>query len=227
MTAQTVETITNPNGSRQYNVGEFNYPSVTTIRDATESKDKQANLRKWQHKMDRINGNGSANRYAADRAQEGKDIHQQIADYIKGETSELPNSPYLNKAGSMLRLFRQTHWHVEYFLAHPHPQGYAGTLDLIAPFEDTITVFDWTTSKRPKIKAWLSKKFIQCTAYAIAWEKNFHQKPSQVGVIVLTAKGMQLFTDPTEKWEQDWRDRLHLFYERELWKDLGLNIIAG
>lgn len=221
---QTVEIITNPNGSRQYNSKGFSYPSVTTIINATNSEKERDRLRKWQHKMDEVHGNGSAEQHRNDRAQEGKDLHQQIAEFLKGETSEIPDSPYLNKANSMLRYFRQMNWGVEYFISHPYPQGYAGTLDLITPFEETITVFDWTTSKRPKIKEWLSKKFIQCTAYAIAWEKNFTQKPSQVGVIVLTPKGMQLFTDPIEKWETEWLNRLSYFYEQELWKELGLTL---
>ena len=223
-----MKTLTQENGSRLYETecGQ-RYPSVTTFLGATASHKERERLRKWMHKMDRVQGKGSANAHRENRAEEGKEIHREIELYLKGETSDLPDSPFTNKAVSMLKLFRRFQWGVELFVSHPHPQGYGGTLDLITVFDDELTVFDWTTSKQLKQKGWLGKKFLQTTAYAMAYETMTHDKPTQVGVIVLTPNRMQLFTDSPRNWEKEWRERLNRFYEEEMWQELGLDIRTG
>lgn len=215
---------TKENGSRCYKTETGTYPSVTTILTATASEAERAKLQRWMQKQNQVKGWGAAHQYCSNRAQEGKDIHAEIAAYLEGKHSDLPDSPFTNKAHSMLRLFKQSHCGVEQFISHPHPKGYAGTLDLVTPYDTELTVFDWTTSKRPKIKQWLNQKFLQCTAYAIAYGKTNCKTPTQVGVIVLTPTGLQLFTDSPKEYEKEWRDRLHRFYTEELWHELGLEI---
>ena len=79
----------------------------------------------------------------------------------------------------------QDHIAVEEFVTHPHPYGYAGTPDLVAPFHGKVSIVDWTTSNRQKVKAWVKKKFLQTTAYALAWQEKGIDV-TQAVVVVLT-----------------------------------------
>lgn len=224
--AVTVQTL--DNGGRIYIEAQdeqsVRYPSVTTIRNATASEKERKRLHQWQQKMDRKHGKGASRQKRNDRAQEGITVHELIEQFMKGERTEFPDSKYTTPSKGMIKYLRQSAIAVELYNSHPHPQGYAGTLDLIAHFEDQLTVFDWTTSERLKREEWMGNKFLQATAYGLAYGKRFGETPTQVGAIVLTPQRMQLFTKPLEEFTAEWWERLNRFYKDELWKDLGLNL---
>jgi len=219
-----VSQITN-NGSRLYLADGKSYPSVTTIIKATNDKATAHRLRRWKHKMDKVHGKGKADVISDERAREGTEIHAAIAHYLQGE-GEMPDYPMTHPAKSYLKLFKTCNRGVEMFIKQPHPYGYAGTLDLIADFEGKLTVLDWTTSNRVKIKDWVQHKFLQCAAYANAYYEMTGQKPLQLGVIVLTTKRCQVFTDDPERYGEEWQARLNRFYDEGIAELLGLDIIT-
>lgn len=223
---ETIERVTYPDGARQYNDTLHNYPSVTTVIKATESKNERDRLRNWMHKMDQVHGQGGANQVRTDRATEGKATHKLIEAYIKGELGQYPDDPFLENARSFLNLFRQNHVAVEEFITSPHPYGYAGTPDVVAEFAGKLSIIDWTTSQRIRRKQWIRRKLLQTTAYALAWQVRKHESIEQSVVIVLTKGRPQLFVEDISPYIPQWEERLHRFYDDELWYQLGLELTA-
>ncbi len=219
-----METKTFDNGSRVYIDNEaIIYPSVTTIRSMTSPKGERDRLRRWQHKLDKVHGSGAAVKERDLRASEGKQAHKDIEDYFNGH-GDFPDSEYTRSAGNLLRFFRSKVIASELPVHYPHPNGYAGTLDLLIPFEDKLTVFDFVTSRRPKREEWLENKFLQAAAYSLAYGFSSGEYPSQVGAIVLSPSNFQIFTKPISKFEPMWWSRVHRFYEEEMWRELGLDL---
>ena len=217
------ETITHSDGNRQYNTTHHSYPSVTTVIRATESKMKREKLKKWIHKMNQIHGIEESEQLQQERLNQGKETHRLIEQYIKGEINALPDDPFLDKARNFLNLFRQDHIGVEHFITCDSPYPYAGTIDLLAPFNNQLSVIDWTTTQQLKMKHWLRHKFLQCTAYALACQAQGYDV-EQVIIIVLTHNRPQLFTDAVSTYRNEWEERLFRFYDEELWYDIGLSL---
>ena len=102
-----------------------------------------------------------------------------------------------------------------------HPDGYAGTLDLYAQWDDKETIIDFTTSRRIKQKAWIKSKFIQCTAYAIAHNWLFETAIKNIAVIVLSPNKCQIFEDESSTYQDEWENRLHQFLEGSIETELS------
>lgn len=196
-------------GIRYYETPLGDFPSVTSIIRATESKKEKDKLRKWQQKMDKVYGTGSSDKQKDERAKEGTRTHELIELFMKGELLDPPADNYFPLALPLLKLLRRS-WEGSEIQVY-HPSGYAGTLDMIAEYEGKKTIIDFTTSKRIKQKKWVNNKFLQCAAYAIAHDYLYDSKPTQLCVVALSDR-MQIFTEPITNWEMEWYRRVEQFY---------------
>lgn len=189
-------------------------PSVTTILEATESKEDKDRLRKWQHKQDKIFGEQSKinNENYKNR---GTEIHEAIYKFSHNNIEpETWNWKYEGNAQrwKCLKPFLKSITIIECEIKVWHPSGYAGTADLICSLNDQLTLLDWKTSDRPKKRQWLEKAFVQTAAYAQAWNWNSHLQIEQLSVIVISPQKMQIFTEEdTEKYTKLWEERLAQF----------------
>lgn len=198
------------NGIRYYETPLGDFPSVTTILRETRLKKDAEKLRKWQKKMDQVHGTGAAEKTRDEAAKRGTDIHKAIELFMKGELLNPPSSPYFAKALPLLKYLKSEFRGSE--IRVWHPSGYAGTLDMIALYEDKPTIFDFTTSHRLKQKEWLKEKFLQCTAYAIAHDYLYESKIESLSVVVLTPEQFQIFSDDLITYEKEWVARVEQFY---------------
>ncbi len=193
--------ITLPAGGKFYVTPCGLFPSVTTVLAATKPLSQKQGLQKWYER----NGSEAENlrRAAADR---GKVIHRLIEARFKGEDMECPPDvnefwdeaqKILSAVGSVVASEKQIY----------HPKfHYAGTLDLLAYWRDSLTLFDFKTSHRPKRIQWLTDAKLQIAAYRAAYQYLYGVEIVQGLIAVITPDTVQLFTLEEEDLESSWRE---------------------
>lgn len=187
----------------------FNYPRVTEIIKATESKEKRKRLLKWEKTLEKIHGTEGKDRIKEEILQNGTDLHEAIAIYLYSNTHK--DHPQFNIILPLLKIIEKA---PSIFIEYPlfsHEYQFKGTTDLICSnFENKLTIFDWTTSKNPKRRAWIEHKFIQAGAYSIMAKEDLKLEPEQLCVVVVSQK-LQIFDDSPKKWEDKFLERLEKF----------------
>jgi len=161
---QRLQRITTPEGRLYQTPSGNSYPSVTTI---TGLLGKEAIIA-WRKRV----GDEEANRISTKAANRGTKIHSLCESYLNNEHvepdffhKEMWNSilPELNKIDNVHCL--------ESPLYSDHLQV-AGTVDCIAEYEGKLSVIDFKTSKRIKSREDIHNYFMQCSAYAVAFEER-------------------------------------------------------
>ena len=160
-----LERDTSPDGSRVYKTPSGRaYPSVTTV---TGQYNKAAII-EWRNRV----GEAEANRISSTAAKRGTRVHTLCESYLNNEFVE-PNifdaetfkaiKPYLNNIQDIHCL--------ETPLYSDHLEV-AGTVDCIAKYNNKMSVIDFKTSKRRKSRDDIHNYFMQCSAYAVAFEER-------------------------------------------------------
>ncbi|MDV3002624.1 MAG: hypothetical protein N5P05_004279 (plasmid) [Chroococcopsis gigantea SAG 12.99] len=210
--------ITLPAGGKFYVTPCGLFPSVTTVLAATKPLSQKQGLKKWYER----NGSEADNlrQAAADR---GKVIHRPR---FKGEDIECPPdvNAFWEEAQKVLGAIdsvvasEQTLYHPQYH--------YAGTLDLLAYWRDSFTLFDFKTSHRPKRIQWLTDAKLQIAAYRAAYQYLYGVEIAQGLIAVITPDTVQLFTLEEEELESSWREwslRLEEYQNFSLYDQLFAN----
>ena len=141
-------------GPRTYKVNNLNLPSVTTILQATQSKDKQQGLDKWRERI----GFHEAMEIVQDAAKRGTEMHKVLEKYVNGEG-------YLNLSdeGGIARLMAHEIIHnleplkvvygTEVNLTGKN--RWAGSTDLIGEYDGKPTIIDYKQANKPKREEWI------------------------------------------------------------------------
>jgi genome maintenance exonuclease 1 len=160
-----LERETAPDGTRVYKTPSGKaYPSVTTV---TGLQGKAA-IMEWRRRV----GAEEANRISSRAAKRGTAIHKLCEDWLNNEfvEPELFDVPMWNSLVPLLSRIDNVHC-LETPLYSDHLQV-AGTVDCIAEFDGKVSVIDFKTSKRVKTREEISNYFMQCAAYAVAFEER-------------------------------------------------------
>ena len=190
-----LEQATAPSGARVYRTPSgVLYPSVTTVTGML----KQHIFEKWR---DRV-GEAEANRVSKQAAARGTRIHQLCEDYLSNRSLVFDNlldqSLWSNLEVS-LNDINQIHA-LETRLYSDHLQV-AGTVDCIAQYKGTLSVIDFKTSKREKDKADISDYFMQCAAYAVAFEERTGiPVPQLVIIMAIDDSPTKVFVEQRDNW---------------------------
>jgi len=153
------------NGIRYYLTPEGkHYPSVTTIT----SQYNKDSINKWRESV----GNDVADRISKQATNRGTRFHSLCESYLMGESVKpsifdqenwLKFQPILENITDVQAI--EAGLYSDYLEV-------AGTVDCIAKWNNRISVIDFKTSKRIKKKEEIANYFMQCSAYAIAWEER-------------------------------------------------------
>ena len=162
---------------RFYNIGDINYPSVTSVLGVR----KKVELQQWR---DRI-GENVANWEMGRAARRGTATHNLIENYIKGEPLEersvLPlglfklMKPYVDQINNV---------HCLETVLYSSKYKLAGQVDCIAEYNGKLSVIDFKTANKERKEEWIDNYFLQCTAYALMYEELFKKDIEQVVVII-------------------------------------------
>lgn len=159
-----LERITTPEGRLYATPSGKSYPSVTTI---TGLLGKEAIIA-WRKRV----GEAEANRISTRAANRGTRVHSLCESYLKNEPTEpdIFDAEMFSSLKPLLNKINNIHC-LETPLYSDHLQV-AGTVDCIAEYEGRVSVIDFKSSKRIKKRDDIHNYFMQCAAYAVAFEER-------------------------------------------------------
>lgn len=202
------------NGSRLYEVGDENLPSVTTILDAMS--DKSAIIA-WQKRV----GMEEANKQKKEASGLGTATHKLVENYLLKEESKPKSNLVWQMAEKIskpiitnLHVHMDELWGVECTLFYPGL--YAGTSDCVAVYRGEPAILDFKTSKKIKKREWIENYFLQCTAYALAHNQMFNTDIKNCYILMVDRDGnfkeFDLSTD-FELYSNKWSEIVDKYYE--------------
>lgn len=175
---------TTTNG-RTYLTPEGNsYASITTMLGKSKSEKSKKILETWKNNV----GHEKAAKITKAAAERGTALHTLVEDFLRaaGET-EFPIVG--NKNG---KLFKQIHPYLSrigdiHVIEQPLYSDIlkvAGRVDLIAEFDNKLSVIDFKSSTKEKRESWIEDYLIQETFYSVAFGALFPQRIEQIVTIM-------------------------------------------
>ena len=182
------------NGSRHYNLGGSNLPSVTSILKATQSEEDKAAIEAWKERV----GHKEAERIKNEASSRGSSMHFFIEQFLLGKFN-LGLLDEENKSKKMaveiidngLKNKLTEIWGAEATLYYPGK--YAGTADCIGVYEGKETILDFKQSNKPKKEEYIEDYFLQIGAYSLAHNTVHNSKITQGVILICTVD--RLFQD--------------------------------
>jgi PD-(D/E)XK nuclease superfamily len=189
-----IERATAPDGSRLYSTPSGRaYPSVTTVTGLL----KKAAIMEWRKRV----GEAEANRISSKAANRGTRIHTLCESYLRNEpvAAGLFDVETFDSIKPQLNRINKIHC-LETPLFSDHLQV-AGTVDCIAEYDGKLSVIDFKTSSRLKKREDIHDYFIQCSAYAVAFEERT-QIPVGNLVIIMAVDNEEplIFKEKRDDW---------------------------
>lgn len=199
--------VTSDDGTRVYETPTGKkYPSVTTVTGLL----KKRAILEWRKKV----GDEEANRIASTAARRGTRLHTLCEKHLLNENvsvnmfdQEMWNSvkPHLSDINNIYAL--------ESSLYSNHLEV-AGTVDCIAEYKGKLSVIDFKTSRRVKTRDDIHDYFIQCSAYAVAFEEMTGKPVSRLVVIMGVDNEQPLiFQERRDDWVSEFK-KLRAEYKR-------------
>lgn len=199
--------VTSEDGTRVYETPTGKkYPSVTTVTGLL----KKRAILEWRKKV----GDEEANRIASTAARRGTRLHTLCEKHLLNENvsvnmfdQEMWNSvkPHLSDINNIYAL--------ESSLYSNHLEV-AGTVDCIAEYKGKLSVIDFKTSRRVKTRDDIHDYFIQCSAYAVAFEEMTGNPVSRLVVIMGVDNEQPLiFQERRDDWVSEFK-KLRAEYKR-------------
>ena len=176
-------------GLRHYTVSgeEQKLPSVTTVLGQTQPKEKQESLERWRNKV----GLREAQKITRDAAIRGTAMHKYLEDLLRGQRS-LDLTPLGVEAENMAKIIVERGlndcseiYGIEATLYYPGL--YAGSVDLVAKYQDKVSIIDFKQTNKPKQREWIGDYFLQMAAYGMAHDAVYGTNIEQ-GVIMMCSK---------------------------------------
>lgn len=215
ITSTSVAQVNSVNG-RYYEAQGKRYPSVTRIIAATRNEVECDRLRNWAKKMDKIHVGGGAKLISENARLRGKEIHAFAEAFLLGMNVSVPDEllPYWQPLRPILGAIHDV-VAIECPVYHDCGDGlgWAGTLDLVASFSGTASVFDIKTSERLKKFQWLHEARLQICAYQWALESQYGLKIESGTVLCVSPNRVQMFEFNPVELRAEWLDRVKQYFE--------------
>ena len=211
------------NGSRKYATPDGEHlPSVTTILDATKSKESKDALNNWRKRM----GPAKAQEITTEAAGRGTRMHSWLEKYIKtGVMGEPGSNPYSLQSHKMATsiieqgLVKSSEWWGTEVALY-YPKIYAGTTDLVGLHENAESIIDFKQTNKLKKREWIDDYFIQLTAYACAHNEVYGTKIKKGVILMCTADNVyqEFIIEGAEfdSWSDKWFKRVEQYYTQFL-----------
>lgn len=156
-------------------------PSVTTV--LSQALDKGA-LDKWKQKV----GEEEAKRISTQAATRGTALHKLAENYLLNESNykagHMPaNIDTFNALKPLIDKHIDTILGIEMPLFSKALNA-AGTADLIALYDNKLSVIDFKTSRKPKKEEWIENYFIQATTYSLMFEWMYKISVPQIAILI-------------------------------------------
>jgi genome maintenance exonuclease 1 len=154
------------NGIRHYVTPNGTYPSVTTVLSKMLDK---SGLDAWRKRV----GEEQADNISRLAAARGTNVHNMCENYVRGEDVDLSmpfNVTMFNQIKKVLDEHVDDIVGCELTLVSDELK-IAGSCDLIALYDGKLSIIDYKTSSKNKMKQWIESYFLQTVLYSyMLWE---------------------------------------------------------
>lgn len=209
-----------------YVTPEGEYPSITTILGATSNN---TFLDKWRERV----GDEEADRISKEATDRGTAVHDYIEKYFLQEDRNF--STYFTDSGlseeavkikqparDIIRECERNKF-IPYAQEIPlwHPKlKYAGRVDGVGLWNDTLTIVDFKTSKKRKYPSQIKNYYIQATAYAVAHNYLFDTRINNFAIVIgVDEAEPQCFTGNVAPYIPELKFRVTSFYKQKVLND--------
>ena len=213
-----IERVTTIDRKRHYKLPDgSSVPSVTTILDATKSKEKREALANWRKRV----GTDQAQQISTEAANVGTLMHKNLQLYINSDKRKVGSNQIHQQAYNMSNVIiaeglRQVAEIYGTEVALYYSGLYAGTTDCIGLWNGELAVLDFKQTNKPKKREWVDDYFCQIAAYAQAHNEMFETKIN-TGVILMCSRDLLYQEFVIEGKEFDnaaniWNDKVAQYY---------------
>lgn len=191
-------------GKRNYLLPNGIYvPSVTTVLGHFKKKQ----IQEWRNRV----GHEEANKISNRASTRGTKFHTLMEKYLSNEpvTSIITENtmPTLKESFDMMKKEVDKHIDNVYYIEVPMystTMRMAGRTDIIAEYDEKLSVIDFKTSAKEKKEEYVLDYFLQSTAYALMFEERIGIPIDQI-VIMMASDGLpepQIFVKKTEDYHE-------------------------
>lgn len=190
---------TNDDGTRFYTTPSgIKLPSVTTIL----SELNKGSIDAWKNKI----GQKEADRISRISSNRGTRVHNLCENFVRNNPpiSCMPDSLAMFHSLKKVLTDRVNNIHYIEQSLWSEKLGLAGRTDLIAEFDNTLSVIDYKTSEKMKNKEYITSYFLQSTAYALCYEEIVGTPIENIVILIAVSgqKDPQVFKEKTKDYIQ-------------------------
>lgn len=184
-------------------------PSVTTITGILSEK----RIGEWKRSV----GEAEAKRIGGTATTNGTVMHSIIENYL----SNKPIDQFTNKTS--IKLFNQmkpelnkiNNIRAQEVQLYSTKLGMAGRVDCIAEYDGVLSVIDFKSSRKRKIKSWIGGYFQQATAYALMCEEISKVKIDQIVIPISAGDGtVEVFIEDKNKYIEPLCHTISMYREK-------------
>jgi genome maintenance exonuclease 1 len=213
-----IDRVTTIDRKRHYKLPDgSSVPSVTTILDATKSKEKREALANWKKRV----GTEQAQQISTEAASVGTLMHKNLELYINSDKRKVGSNQIHQQAYNMSNViiaegFRQVAEIYGTEVALYASGLYAGTTDCVGLWNGKLAILDFKQTNKPKKREWVDDYFCQLTAYAQAHNEMFDTEIN-TGVILMCSRDLtyQEFVIEDKEFDamaENWNDKVAQYY---------------
>ena len=187
------------------------YPSITTMLQKTQTKEKQESLQNWRDQEI------AADYITQQAAVVGSETHKLIENYLNGEeileNFRLLSEAHFNNLLPFVEKINDIHG-IELRL-YSDKMKLAGTSDCIANYDGKLSIIDYKTKRSNQREEWLTDHFIQATSYGVMFKELTGIKVEQIVILVSSEKNTRMeFVKNPDDYLSLLEQRIDQFYSR-------------
>ncbi|MDH3617984.1 MAG: PD-(D/E)XK nuclease family protein [Nitrosopumilus sp.] len=187
------------------------YPSITTMLQKTQTKEKQESLQNWRDQEI------AADYITQQAAVIGSETHKIIENYLNGEeileNFRLLSEAHFNNLLPFVEKINDIHG-IELRL-YSDKMKLAGTSDCIANYDGKLSIIDYKTKRSNQREEWLTDHFIQATSYGVMFKELTGIKVEQIVILVSSEKNTRMeFVKNPDDYLSLLERRIDQFYSR-------------
>jgi genome maintenance exonuclease 1 len=187
------------------------YPSITTMLQKTQTKEKQESLQNWRDQEI------AADYITQQAAVVGSETHKLIENYLNGEeileNFRLLSEAHFNNLLPFVDKINDIHG-IELRL-YSDKMKLAGTSDCIANYDGKLSIIDYKTKRSNQREEWLTDHFIQATSYGVMFKELTGIKVEQIVILVSSEKNTRMeFMKNPDDYLSLLEKRIDQFYSR-------------
>jgi genome maintenance exonuclease 1 len=187
------------------------YPSITTMLQKTQTKEKQEGLQNWRDQEI------AADYITEQAAVVGSETHKLIENYLNGEeileNFRLLSEAHFNNLLPFVDKINDIHG-IELRL-YSDKMKLAGTSDCIAYYDGILSIIDYKTKRSNQREEWLTDHFIQATSYGVMFKELTGINVEQIVILVSSEKNTRMeFMKNPDDYLSLLEQRIDQFYSR-------------